>query len=136
MTRKLNWEQRLVDVIENHKNQPFLLGKLDCCQFARHCVVEISQDDIPEIPHYHSLREALSVLKELGGIEGVAEHLAHKQAKSACQAKRGDLLMIKSDDVAFDCKALAICVGNVAMAMGENGPVIVERDQWLKCWEV
>ncbi|MDD0823011.1 hypothetical protein PTQ27_00785 [Mannheimia sp. AT1] len=76
------------------------------------------------------------MLAELGGIEGVAEYLMHKQAKSADLAKRGDLLMIKSDDVAFNCKALAICVGNVAMAMGENGPVIVEREKWLKCWEV
>lgn len=76
------------------------------------------------------------MLADLGGIEGVAEYLTHKQAKSACQAKRGDLLMIKSDDVTFDYKALAICEGNVAMAMGENGPVIVERDQWIKCWEV
>ncbi|MEG9475789.1 DUF6950 family protein [Mannheimia indoligenes] len=134
--RKFDWEQRLVNVIAKHQNQPFLLGKLDCCQFARNCVVEISQGGIPEIPHYHSLREALSVLAELGGIEGVAEYLTHKQAKSAYLAKRGDLLMIKSDDVTFDYKALAICVGNVAMAMGENGPVVVERDQWLKCWEV
>lgn len=134
--RKSDWEQRLVDVIVKHQNQPFLLGTLDCCQFARACIIEISQNAIPEIPHYNSLREALYVLLELGGIEGVAEYLTRQQARSAYQAKRGDLLMIKSDDVAFDYKALAICVGNVAIAMGENGPVIVERDQWLKCWEV
>lgn len=136
MTRQINWESRLVDVIENHKNQSFLLGKLDCCQFARNCLVEISQDDIPEIPPYNSLREALSVLVELGGIKGVARYLTHKQAKSACQAKRGDLLMIKSDDPIFDFKALAICVGDIAFAMGEIGPVAVPREQWLMCWEV
>lgn len=136
MTRQINWESRLVDVIENHKNQPFLLGKLDCCQFARNCLVEISQSDIPEIQPYRSLREALFILNEVGGIEGIGTFLTKKKAKSIYQAKRGDLLMIKSDDPIFDFKALAICVGDIAFAMGETGPVAVPREQWLMCWEV
>lgn len=134
--RKLDWERRLVDVIEKHQNQPFLLGNLDCCQFARNCLLELSQTTIPQLPSYSSLREALCELRKMGGIDGVATFLTNKQAVSVLKAKRGDLLMIQSDDPVFDYKALAICVGNVALAMGVNGPVPVHRDKWLKCWEV
>ncbi|WP_150538844.1 DUF6950 family protein [Actinobacillus vicugnae] len=134
--RYLDWEKRLVDVIERHQNQPFLLGTLDCCQFARNCLVALSIENIPEIPNYNSLRDALSVLRDLGGISGVAQYLTGKQSVSVLKAKRGDLLMIKSDDPVFNYQALAICAGNVALATGKNGPVPVSRDKWLKCWEI
>lgn len=136
LKRFADWPERLSAHIHARLKEPFVWGKNDCCLFAMDCVMAITGDDLAT-PYrgYTSQREALRMLKEHGGIVGIAEAVAHKYAIpeiAPAMAGRGDVCLF---DVGHG-DTLGICAGSSIFAPGPMGLVGTPALQALRAWRI
>jgi hypothetical protein len=61
------WPDRLMQVVEQHRAQPFVWGRTDCAMLFRHCVQVITgRDPLADLPPWYSAVSAARALHRVG----------------------------------------------------------------------
>ena len=133
MPRRLpDWEARLSDWLAAQRGRPFEWGRNDCVLFAAGAVQAMTgRDPAADVRGTWSTRiGALRALKEQSA-RGVADVVWFEEIEPA-HAMRGDLVLAR--------QSLGVCIGRVAMFVGEDGgeagPVPLPRAEWARAWRV
>lgn len=126
----MDWEARLSEYIEAHRDAAFAYGRNDCCTFSMGALEAMTGvDHMAEFRgHYSSELGSLRALKRIGA--GDLEKTADSKFTPVpiARAQRGDL--------AFFAGCLGVVMGDFAWFMAEDGLEKVPRRLWDKAWAV
>ena len=136
LKRLPDWPERLSARIHACMNEPFVWGSHDCCLFAMDCVLAMTGRDLAA-PYrgYVSQRQALRMLKNHGGIVGIAEAVARQYAIpeiSPVMAGRGDICLFDSGHG----DTLGVCAGTSIIAPGLKGLVGTPAREAARAWRI
>jgi len=114
--RAWNWLERLNATIEAASNEAFDYGSANCALFAADCVDAVLEDSHrgDELrAMFSTAREAVKVLRDVGGIEAaVTERLGPPVAwPRLC---RGDIALVET----AEGPGLGVCLGHVIACRG------------------
>lgn len=134
MIRRPDWPTLLAEYIHSKRFAPFEWGVHDCCLFAANCIEVMTGEDqaIMYRGTYSNEVGALRLLKELGGVVGIANKLLGPTTPVSF-AQRGDVVLAIDED---DRESLAICTGDVYVAPGRTRLVYRPVLSALKAWKV
>lgn len=91
--RHPDWSLRLAQKVEEWRRRPFAYGTVDCLQFVGDLVLAMTGVNYRErFPRYGSGLQALRILRQSGGIEGLLTS-QFGPAKPVALARRGDVLV-------------------------------------------
>lgn len=124
----MGWERRLDAVLRDAG--PFAWGVSDCCRFAGRCVAAIRGHDPSERWQYSDAAGARRLLREHGGILGLAT-LALGQPKRGLLAGRGDVVLVRAPR-----RMLGVCLGHVVAVQGRAGVEYAPLSAALVAWSV
>ena len=133
------WPGLLAGYLELHRSTGFEFGRFDCCLFAADWVkLCTGQDPAKGLRGYKSEPGALKLLKEHGGVRGLADGV-FPRVKLAF-ARRGDLVAYREPSLkgpAWACNALGILEGRYGWFATRDGLRPVPRESLLKtAWKV
>jgi hypothetical protein len=130
--RRPNWPAALHAILEQRRCTPFAWGSHDCCQFARRAIEAMTgTDPLPGVPQYATAREAILILRILGGIEALPDQAGLGEVRLSL-AGRGDLMSCQTGRHI----ALGICIGRQAAFAGKAGLVYWPTMSCRKAWKV
>src|SRR4051812_38936672 len=119
MTRLHDWQLRLEAFARERAGAPFAWGSNDCALFAADAVQAITGERVcEELRGHETAREAIRMLRALGGVRSVAA-AALGEPIPVLMAAIGDVVVIE----AGKREALAVCNGGTAIAPGPCGMV-------------
>jgi len=129
-----DWEGRLGELVGSSLYKPFEWGKFDCCTFAADAVVAVRGDDPLKYIRgsYGSLKSAWRLLSELGGLKVAVTKAMGPPMMHKALAQRGDIVLVESDKY----PALAVVVGQAALAPLVTGVQRVPARDWIEAWRV
>lgn len=133
-----DWTSRLSRAIDKKRNLPFERGQNDCVMFAIDLIFAMTGTDFGEgiRGKYYDLPSARVFFKEMGystPLKALSDYLGQPYS-SPYQAKRGDLVLIKSSS---PLPVLGICLGfSVVTMQCEKGMAFTGIDQIKKAWKV
>lgn len=134
--RRPDWPERLAELLENSRTQPFVWGQHDCAQFALKVLKAVDARDWSQLSFapYRSARKAKRVLQEMGfeNAQELAEALLGPAYTPLREAKRGDLAAVPTPQG----PALGVVVGAQVAAPGKSGLVLTPLAQALACWRI
>ncbi|MGD0586693.1 MAG: hypothetical protein ABSA86_13140 [Oryzomonas sp.] len=132
--RYQDWPQRLHKRIMAVHATPFEWGKHDCCLFASDTVLELTGTDHAADLRgtYSSALEAAKVLKERGGVRGIAGAALGAEIP-ATLAQRGDIVLIQTEDHG---DTLAVCIGMQCVAPGLDKLLYLPMTAAVTAWRV
>lgn len=154
IARRPDWLPRLEAALARARFRPFRWGVQDCCLFPADCVRAMTGVDLARgwRGRYRSLRGALRLLAECGGVEGLAERCAAPYGipgwPAAAQARRGDVVLLDAQAVAEgllrmdfgpggpQCLAVVGLAGTEAWALGQSGLIPVPLPAWRRAWRI
>ena len=126
-------DEKLNQIILDWRHRPFVWGASDCCQFVIDASARLTGNS-PAIEKYKSEREALRVIKKLGGYGEILKSCGYRLLDSPLLAQRGDVVSwISKTDKNFS-SGLGVCGGEHVFAMGKDGLVFIEQGRWLQAW--
>ena len=128
--RRVDWEDRLNAFIAKHHSRPYA-HEWHCLLFVAGAVKAVTGKDFARGHRgkYKSMAGALRYLKGLG-FDGPAAMIdAHLPEKPIGFAQRGDLILA-ADGIP------ALCVGEFALSVTDEGLARVPRSEWRKAWGV
>jgi len=124
MSRRPDWPERLVDVLDVWQHKPFCWGRGDCVQFAVAIVWSMTERTI-ELPAYGNRREARAMLGRIPLQTWVSQHLG--QAQPVHMAQRGDVVLCAG--------GLGVCTGaHVWLRAPHTGLVVRPLRAATCCW--
>lgn len=130
--RRNDWQLRLEAFARSRASRPFAWGSNDCALFAADAVEAITGEHLCEdLRGYAGVREALKMLKEHGGVRGIASR-ALGEPIPVRMAAIGDVVVVP----AGKREALGICNGGTVIVPGPGGMVAVSMQQALAAWKV
>lgn len=137
MSRCEDWPEKLELFIEEKRHQPFDWRANNCCFFACDWLAILTGKDPA-----HGLRErvtsdlsAARVLKQRGGVEGIAEAECKRRKwpdVPVPYAMRGDLMLIDTPQG----PALGVCLGADVAFAGLGGVSFVTLAGCRRAWRV
>lgn len=99
--RYSGWEKTLREFCESREHSPFSYGSHDCCLFVCDAVLAFTGVDLAEgIRGYIGEAEAMAVLAEHGGVEGVAHTVTRRFEMNEIEtgnAQRGDIVICTTE---------------------------------------
>lgn len=118
-----------VDYVIENLTKPFEWGKNDCVLFANNWVKEATGKDFVEAfldgrPMWSNEREALRLLKDLGGVEEVVN----------TRLTRINPNLARDGDVALHDRSLCLFSGAYVVGPGETGLIRVLRTEAKCAW--
>ena len=134
MSRLPDWEDRLSAFLDQHRDRAFQWGEWDCVLFATACAAELTGEDRAAAfrGKYDTREGAALALRELGKGTLVKTMDSLFPRCPVGMAGRGDIVMAGA--------ALGVCIGRVAMFVGEEdgreGFVTIPRAEWQRAWKV
>jgi hypothetical protein len=133
MSRLRDWQERLEALIASRIDAPFAWGVNDCCLFAADAVFAMTGHDPAADARgtYSDERSAMRVLRDMGGLEGIASTRAGGEEISPMRARVGDVVLGK-----LDRECLGICGGATWHGPGADGLVSAPMTAALKAWRV
>lgn len=136
LKRLPDWPERLSAQIHACMKAPFVWGQHDCCLFAMDCVKAMTGEDLAA-PYrgYTSQIQAMRMLKENGGVAGIAEAVARKYdipEIAPTLAGRGDVCLFDTGHG----DTLGICTGVNIFAPAFEGLVGTPALQALRAWRI
>ena len=137
MTRLPGWEGRLYALLERKRFEGFEWGEHDCCTWAASAVAAVSGQQISFPGPYTSARQALRVVRALGGLPAAVTAALGSEPMPASHAQRGDIVLLRQPR-SFDGHALAVCFGEFAYAPGEDCLVAIRMTaaEVLGAWHI
>lgn len=136
--RHPSWETRLYAYLDEVRRRPWNAVGHNCALFALGAMRAVLKDadarfvalglDIPRSEY-----AAARVLKEVGGVRGLAERFFGEQLRPALHARRGDVVLADGDLLvpgSEDAEALGIADGAQALFVGPTG---IERHPLTAC---
>ncbi len=119
----LDPQRTLADYIEEKRNEQFVYGLNDCCQFVREGVERVTGKpiDTSDIGKYSTVKEALRVLKKQGGFESLGKKYFGDPIEPT-YAQRGDIVLFNYKDV----EAVGLCVGDKIACLDKDGVVFID----------
>jgi hypothetical protein len=126
--RLVDWEARLDAVICD--DRPFEWGASDCCKFAARCVGAIVGKDPSERWQYADEFGAGRILRQYGGVEGIATFVFGPE-KDPLRAGRGDVVLVEAPR-----RMLGVCLGHIVAVQAEHGVEFVPLSGVLKAWSI
>lgn len=137
MTRLPGWDGRLYALLERKRFREFEWGEHDCCIFAAAAVAAVSGQQISLPGPYMSARQALRVVRALGGLPSAVTAALGSELVPASHAQRGDIVLLRQPR-SFDGHALAVCFGEFAYAPGEDCLVAIRMSSpdVLAVWHI
>lgn len=136
LQRLENWPQRLHELIETRRRQPFVWGENDCCIFAlEHGVRAVTGILLlPEVPRPRTAIAAGRFLLRRGyrDVFSLATELLGQPVPFPRMAGRGDVVGLESPGV----KALGVCVGAACATPGSHGLLFVPRSFVVRAWRL
>lgn len=132
MNRIDGWPEALADFIESRRFTPFSWGANDCCLFACDAALAITGTDIAAAYRgtYDSALSAARVVEAGGGIDGIMDTLLPRVDPAFAQ--RGDLVIVDGQHG----PTLAVCLGAVIAATGEDGLAFFPANAATAAWKV
>jgi len=129
--RKETWDIDLFDFIKSRENIPFQWGVHDCALFAADCAKVMTGIDVAEkYRGYTTGTGAASIIDSAGSLRDlVNQNLPEISPKSA---KRGDFVLIENEGN----PALAVCIGQVAIAAGHSGLTSHPMSEAITAWRI
>jgi hypothetical protein len=116
----------LSEYVEQSFHRPFKWGEHDCTLFVINWIKEATGKDFLEtLPKWNSEREALGLIKSLGGLEKACDDRLKRIP--VVQAKNGDIGMID--------KSLCLFIGPRIVATGVNGLIYFNRGDAKCAWQ-
>lgn len=125
LVRTRVWRSELVAWADKVRGAPYLWGETDCSTLARQALrIQFGQDVFPRMLRWTSLREALRVLKTIGGVGGVSPLFAATGARELQGRKKhwpvGAILMKEEEGTRLP--AFAVSMGQYIIESDlENG---------------
>ncbi len=126
MSRSSNWPIRLALFIEEKRNEPFVWSKNDCCLFCCDWLTILTGEDVASSYDlrgtYDSALGAIRILKQLGGLEVLAQTVAKDRGwafVSSSYARRGDAVIFQTESG----PAMGVCDGKMSVFAGPSGIV-------------
>jgi hypothetical protein len=127
-----NWPAALTAFVAQRRCTIFAWGMQDCCQFARRAIEAMTgADPLPEVQAYSTAREAIRMLRDLGGIEALPDRAGFGEVRLT-MAGRGDIVSCQTGHHL----ALGICLGRDAAFAGKAGLVYLPTLSCRKAWKV
>jgi hypothetical protein len=135
MKRRSDWPEKLFEIFEARKGDPFKWGINDCVMFAADVVQAMTDTDLAEQFRgtYSDEIGAKRLLKGLGGIDSLVSSKLGAPMISPLVAQRGDVVLIESHG---DGPSLCIVTGMLAWGPGEEHLVSFPVAGALKAWRV
>lgn len=137
MTRRPDWQTRLDALVMERMPTPFAWGENDCVTFAADAVLAMTDEDlmVPWRGQWASARQAVRVLRPLGGLAGAVRALARLEEVGARLARRGDVVLVRAPRRAESVRgALGICLGERIAAPGLRGLVLASLQDGVTAW--
>ena len=127
MTRRNDWPERLIDVIEAARGKPYVLGENDCLRLACAAVEALTDVDYwPRFKGYKTKRQALVTIAKIAPSLGDAVTATLGVPPSpTLSAQRGDLFLYR-DDQGED--HLGVCMGRTVVLMAAEGTLQMALD--------
>lgn len=136
--RRQDWPERLAELVEARRAEPFRWGAHDCCLFAADAVLALTGRDPAAAwrGRYATEAEAEAVLAEAGSlVETVALACAAAglpEIPAPAAARRGDLALINQGNQ----PAMGVVLGEAIAAPGPDGLACVPLDRAIRAWAV
>lgn len=133
MQRFPDWPTRLAAFIEARRERAFCWSKSDCCLFVCDAVESFTGVDPAARWRdlYSSEKGARRLIRDNGGVAGLAS-LAFGPILPAALAGRGDVVLVDSPSG----EGLAICLGGVIAAQGQDGIEFIPASQAKAAWKI
>lgn len=132
MKRLHDWQLRLEAFARARTEAPFAWGSNDCALFAADAVHALTGERLcEELRGYDSARQAIRILLEQGGVQGLATKALGGPIPVAMAAV-GDVVTVRTGKR----EAMAICNGGTAIAAGPEGMVAVPMAFATAAWRV
>lgn len=116
MGRRVDWEKRLQDFIEESNRRPFDPQKWNCCLFARQCVLALTGT-----LHSEEWHGSIVNTIEAAGLQPIAVK----------QAGRGDLVLADVPET-----TVGVCLGAKSAFLGPNGITQLRTSRAYMAWRV
>lgn len=125
-----DWQLHLQAFIQARWSQPFAWGQQDCCLFVCDAIHAITgRDPAADLRGYTTEREALRILREHGGVRGLADARAGEPVP-VLAAQVGDVGLLPLDGR----DTLALCAGAHWLAPGANGLAALPLEAASHAW--
>lgn len=137
--RKTNWPEKLNELIDARRAQPFAWGSNDCCLFACDVILElIGIDPANDLRGKYSTElGAARLLADIGGVEGIAndrcQGCGFEELPGPAFAQRGDVVL---RDTPEHGATLGVCVGSRVAFVGPDGLVFIPPAACRRAWRV
>jgi hypothetical protein len=127
---------RLRALLQDRTAAPFQWGVNDCCLFAADAVrAQLGIDPAAGLRgRYATAREAERVLRQCGGLEGIARSALGEPLRAPMLACVGDVGIIDEKDSGRDI--LAICIGEWWTLPTRDGLGLMPLDNARMAWKV
>lgn len=139
LVRKENWGSLLVVEIERHSKLNFQWGVHDCCFSVCDCVrVMTGMDMARSFRWCFNLKDAFWILKEHGGVLGVAEYMAKALGIESIPVKyasTGDVMVVEHGK--FELSLGIIVSGGLLYCVSDGqGWVGLDKLKGKKAWRI
>lgn len=119
---------RFRDALAAHATRPFKFGEYDCVAFVSAVIREGLGHDLNPFA-YHGRREAVTVLRELGGLEaGITAALG--EPVEARELQDFDIVLVPT----HHGKVCGIAFGNWIVVKGRNAAYQLPQSMAMKVW--
>ncbi len=132
--RRLDWQERLADLIEARRLEPFRWGQHDCGLWGAAVVEAITGADFGAAfrGQYDDAAGAAEALRLHGGGTLIKTFDQHLERIAPAFAQRGDLVCKGRGRTA----AIGVCIGAEALFVGDDGLIRMARPDWSAAWRV
>jgi hypothetical protein len=130
--RKETWDIDLMAFIKSRQKAPFQWGSQDCVLFACDCAKAMTGTDLAaKYRGYTTEEEAVAIIEKAGTLRQLVTNNVGPEISSKF-ARRGDFVLIEQDGA----PALAICVGEMAIAAGKKGLATRRMTDAITAWRI
>ena len=126
------WENRLEELVQSKRNQPFSWADNNCMGFVAQAQKTITgETDFPEVlDNLKSKNNALKLVLKNGSLtDWVNKHL---EQIPITMARRGDIVDIET----CEGPAMGLCIGHKAVFLGQNGLEYIPLTFLIRAWRI
>lgn len=134
LIRHPDWPERLAEVIESARHQPYVLGQHDCVRLACRCIEVMTGVNFwPVFAGYKTKVQALRVIARIApSLEGAVTCVLGIQPQPVALSRRGDVLLYQDEEGHH----LGVCAGANMVLLAEQGLIFLPLSKALASWRI